>query len=128
MGLRSSGEPDRTPRRARKKQRRKRGQRRRSDPGGQRGDGRMTEAWDSYDDVDSDKDPFGFDLLPGGSDLFVSFLLHGPGAVDCADWFKNLSRDMTSERTRVGRREGGVTKGPPRIFYLSSASNDYVAI
>ena len=51
---------------------------------------------DSDDDVDADEDPLGFDLLPGGSDRFVSVLLHGPGGVDCADRFMNLSRDLAS--------------------------------
>ena len=88
----------------------------------------MTEAGDSDDDVDADKDPFGFDLLPGGSDRFVSVLLHGPGGVDCADLFANMLRYLTLERTRVRRREEGVTKGPSRIFSSSSASADYVAI
>ena len=57
-------------------------------------DGRQMRG-DLDDDIDSDKDSFGFDLLPGGLDRFVSILLHGPGAVDCADRFKNLSRDLT---------------------------------
>ena len=39
-----------------------------------------------------------------------------------------MSRDLTSERTRVRRRERVDTKGPPGIFYSSSASADYVAI
>ena len=39
-----------------------------------------------------------------------------------------MSMDMTSERTRVRSREGEVTKGPPSIFYSSSASADDVAI
>ena len=59
---------------------------------------------DSDDDVDADENPFGFDLLPGGSGGFISVLLHGPGTVDCADRFTNLSRDLTLERTRVRRR------------------------
>ena len=84
---------------------------------------------DLDNDIDADKYPFGFDLLLVGLDRFVSVLLHGPGAVDCADRFKNMSRDLISERTRVRRIEGGgVTKGPPNIFYSSSASADDVAI
>ena len=70
----------------------------------------------SDDDVDADEYSFGFDLILGGSDGFVSFLRHVPGAVDCADRFTNMSRDMTSERIGVRKREGGGTKGPPRIF------------
>ena len=83
---------------------------------------------DSDDGIDADKYPFGFDLLPGGSDGFVSVLLHGPGAVDCADRFTNLSRYLTLERTRVRKREGGGTKEPTRIFSYSYASADDVAI
>ena len=83
---------------------------------------------DLDDDVDSDKDPFRFDLLPGGFGEFVPILLHGMGAVNCADWFTNMLRDLTSERMRVRRREGGRAKGPPRIFSSSSASADDVAI
>ena len=58
-------------------------------------------------DVNADEDPFGFDLLPGGLDGFISVLLHGPGGVNCADRFTNMSRGMTSERTRVRRGERG---------------------
>ena len=82
----------------------------------------------SDDDVDADEDCFRFDLLPGGSDGFVSVLLHGPGGVDCADRFTNILRDLTSERTRVRRREGEGTKGPPMIFSSSSVSADDVFI
>ena len=84
-------------------------------------DGRQRRG-DLDDDVDADKDPFRFNMLPGGSDGFVFVLLHGPGGVDCADWSTNLSRDPTLERTRVKRKEGEGTEGPPRIFYSSSAS------
>ena len=62
---------------------------------------------DSDNDLDTDEDPFGFNLLPGRSDGFVFFLLHGTGSVNCADKFMNLSRDLTLECTRVRRREGG---------------------
>ena len=62
---------------------------------------------DPDDDVDADEYLFGFDLLLGGSDKFVSVLLHGPGALNCADRFTNMSRDMTSERIGVRKREGG---------------------
>ena len=62
---------------------------------------------DLYNDVDADRDPFGFDLPPGGSDRFVSILLHEPRSVDCTNWFTNMLRGLTSERTRVMRREGG---------------------
>ena len=61
----------------------------------------------SEDGKDTDEDPFGFDLLPGGSDGFFSVLLHGPGGVYCTDRFTNLSRDLTLDRTRVRRRGGG---------------------
>ena len=81
---------------------------------------------DLEDDVNADKDPFGLYLLPGGSDEFVSVLLHRPVAVDCTDWFTNPAWDLTSECTRVRRREKGRTKGPPRIFSSSSASIDDV--
>ena len=70
----------------------------------------------SDDDVDADEYTFRFDLLLGGSDGFVSVLLHGPGAVDCADWFTKLSRDLNSERTRVKRREGGGQRFRPGYF------------
>ena len=73
---------------------------------------------DLDDDVDVGEDPFGFNLRPGGSDGFVSALLHGPGGVDCADWFTNLSRNMTSERTRVRRREGGGEEGAAQDIFL----------
>ena len=39
-----------------------------------------------------------------------------------------MSRDLTLERTRVRRREGGGKKEPPRIFSFSSASANDVAI
>ena len=44
-------------------------------------DGRQRRG-DSNDDVDADEYLFGFNLLLGGSDRFVSILLHGPGAAD----------------------------------------------
>ena len=69
------------------------------------------------DGVHANKDPFGFDQLPGGSDGFVSVLIHGPGAVSCTDRFTNISRDTTSEHTRVRRREGGGgQRGCPGYF------------
>ena len=71
---------------------------------------------DFDDEVDADKDPFGFDLLPRGSDGFVSALLHRPGAVNCADQFTNLLRDLTSERTMERRREEGERRGLPGYF------------
>ena len=67
-------------------------------------------------DVDADEDPFGFNMLLVGSYRFISVLFHGTGVVNCAYRFTNLSRDMTSECMRVRRREGGGSKGPPRIF------------
>ena len=81
-------------------------------------------------DIDADKELFGFNLLPEGSDGFVSALLHGPGAIDCAHWFTYMTRDMTSERMRVRMREGGGggVKGPPSMFSSSSASADAVEI
>ena len=60
---------------------------------------------DSDDDIHADEDPFTSDLILGGLDRLISVLLHGPGAVNCADRFKNLSMDLTFERTRVRRRE-----------------------
>ena len=39
-----------------------------------------------------------------------------------------MSRDLTLERTRVRKREGGGTKDPTRIFSYSYASADDVAI
>ena len=66
--------------------------------------------------VDANEDLFRFNLLPGGSDGFVFVVLHDTGGVNCADRFTNMSRDMTSERIGVRKREGGGTKGTPRIF------------
>ena len=71
---------------------------------------------DSENDVDVDEGLFGFDLLPGGSDSFVSVLLHGRGGVDCTDRFKNLSRDLPSELPRVRSREGGGRRVRPGSF------------
>ena len=53
----------------------------------------------SDDDLYADKYPFGFNLLLGGSDGFVSVLLHRPGAINCADRLTNLLRYLTLERT-----------------------------
>ena len=128
VGLRYSGYLDRAPRRAQNKQRRRQGRRRRADSDGRHVDGRTTETGDSDDDVDADKDPFGSNLIPGRSDGLVSVLLHGTGSVRFSDRFTNLLMYLTSERTRVRRREGGETKGPPRIFSSSSAYADDVAI
>ena len=68
MGIRFSGEPERVPRRAQRKQKRR--QERNGVPilvGAVLMDGRQRRF--EYDnDVDTDEDPFGFDLLLGGSD------------------------------------------------------------
>ena len=68
MVLQSFRYPDRAPCHVRRKKRIRQEQKWRSNYGGRRADGQTTEAGDLDDDVDSDKDPFRFDLLPGGLD------------------------------------------------------------